>query len=126
MHNANNLDSHLLNVYNKFNFQPIKGVNEVYLCDNQNTKYLDFISGMGINILGYGNKIIEDAIINQLHNGFLHQSDLYHNNSQEKLANKLSNIVNITDNNAKFRTFFCNSGLESTDNAITVVRKYAH
>ena len=37
----------------------------VYVIDEQGDRYLDLLSGIGVNALGYGNSIIENAIAEQ-------------------------------------------------------------
>lgn len=43
-----------------------------HLWDHQGKKYLDFICGLGANLLGYGHPQVNEAIIAQIKNGYSH------------------------------------------------------
>src|SRR5687768_18595019 len=51
---------------------------------------LDFVSGIGVNSLGYGHPVITSAIQSAMATGLLHTSDLYRNQPAQKLARLLS------------------------------------
>lgn len=83
-----------------------------------NNKYLDFTSGGGVVNLGYNNKNVKHAIARQLRTGILHLSNYYLNNLAEGYAKALCLA-------SGFETaFFTNSGTESNEAAIKLVRKY--
>ena len=50
----------------------IKGAHGCYLYDTNDKKHVDFICGLGTNLLGYGNDFINQKIIKELYNGFSH------------------------------------------------------
>jgi predicted acetylornithine/succinylornithine family transaminase len=89
-----------------------------YLVDSQGVEYLDFVSGIAVNALGYGNKDLENAISKQ-GNKLIHGSNLYFSDSQIDLANELIN------NSFGDKVFFCNSGTEANEAAFKFARKFA-
>ncbi len=112
----NNTDNYILNTYKRQAIIIDKG-NEVYLFDADGKKYLDFVSGIGVNSLGYQNKKYNQAIINQL-NKFNHCSNLYYWETQSSLAQKLVNISPFD------KVFFANSGAEANEGALKLAKKY--
>ncbi len=79
--------------------------------------YYDFMAGIAVNCLGYGNKKLEDAICNQVRK-LLHTSSLYYIKSQAELAKALC------ENSFADKAFFANSGAEANEGAIKLARKY--
>lgn len=90
----------------------------VYLYDAEGKKYLDLLSGIGVNALGYGHPAIEQALIAQAKR-VVHVSNLFFHEYQAKLAAQLTEISGLD------RTFFCNSGTESWEAAMKLARAYA-
>src|SRR5690349_20769350 len=76
-----------------------------YLIDSDGTRYLDAVSGIGVNALGYSHPRITFALIDQAQR-CIHTSNLVHHPYQEKLAAKLCVISGMD------RAFFSNSGTE--------------
>jgi acetylornithine/N-succinyldiaminopimelate aminotransferase len=86
-----------------------------YVYDLDGKRYLDLIAGIGVNALGYAHPRIVKAIRDQA--GLLvHTSNLYYHEYQGRLAERLKKISGL------HRTFFCNSGAESMEGAIKMVR----
>lgn len=112
----NNTDNYILNTYKRQDLVIDKG-NDVYLYDINGKKYLDFVSGIGVNSLGYQNKKYNEAIINQL-NKFNHCSNLYYWETQSELAEKLISISPFD------KVFFANSGAEANEGALKLARKF--
>jgi len=90
----------------------------VWLRDEDGNKYLDLLSGIGVNALGYGNPVIEQAIAEQSRK-LLHISNLYFHDCQAQLAEKLTAMTGLD------RAFFCNSGTEAWEAALKLARAYA-
>lgn len=86
-----------------------------YLYDLDGKRYLDLISGIGVNSLGYAHPRIT-KVIRQQAGLLLHTSNLYYHEYQGKLAERLAKISGLQ------RTFFCNSGAESMEGALKMVR----
>ena len=75
----------------------------VHLYDSSGKKYLDFISGLGVNNLGHCHPSIVGAIQQQSEQ-LIHCCNLYLIENQIRLAEKL-----VENSNAD-KVFFCNSG----------------
>lgn len=108
----------LLHTYNRFQVVLDKGEG-VYLYDMEGKKYLDFCAGIAVFALGYGNKIYNDALKEQI-NKVIHTSNYYYNIPAIEAAKKLKKISGMD------RVFFTNSGAESIEGAIKAARKYAY
>ena len=108
----------LLHTYNRFQVVLDKGEG-VYLYDMEGKKYLDFCAGIAVFALGYGNKIYNDALKEQI-DKVIHTSNYYYNIPAIEAAKKLKKISGMD------RVFFTNSGAESIEGAIKTARKYAY
>jgi acetylornithine/succinyldiaminopimelate/putrescine aminotransferase len=93
----------------------------VRLFDNKGKEYLDFTSGIAISALGHCHPAITKAIREQSEK-FLHISNLFPNEPQIKLAQKMLSLTKFGKENGK--AFFCNSGTEANEAAIKFTRKY--
>lgn len=91
----------------------------VYLFDLEGKRYLDFVSGIAVNIFGYGHPDILQAITAQAWK-LIHCSNLYYSEPGVRLARLL------VENSFADKVFFCNSGTEAMEGAIKFVRKWAH
>src|SRR6266571_3407503 len=73
-----------------------------YLYDTAGRRYLDFITGIGVNALGHAHPRLTKVIREQA--GLLmHTSNLYYHRYQGPLAKRLSEMSGLQ------RCFFCNS-----------------
>ena len=108
----------LLHTYNRFQVVLDRGEG-VYLYDMEGKKYLDFCAGIAVFALGYGNKIYNDALKEQI-DKVIHTSNYYYNIPAIEAAKKLKKISGMD------RVFFTNSGAESIEGAIKAARKYAY
>lgn len=109
--------NYILQTYGRPNFVLERGEG-MHLFDTEGKKYLDFVSGLSVNALGYGNKMISDAAAKQTEQ-LIHVSNLYHTIPSPLLAQLLC------ENSFADRVFFCNSGTESWEAAMKFARKYA-
>jgi acetylornithine/N-succinyldiaminopimelate aminotransferase len=89
----------------------------VYLYDSDGRRYLDFVAGIAVNALGYGDPELLEAIDKQARR-LIHVSNLYHTEPHVRLAQML------VQNSFADRVFFCNSGAEATEAAIKFARKW--
>lgn len=108
--------SNILPIHNRLNvtFDHGKGV---YLFDEKGEKYLDFGAGIAVNALGHcHNKLV--AAINKQSQKLWHVSNIYHIKELEEFATKLTNRT-FAD-----YAFFCNSGAESLECAVKMMRRY--
>lgn len=91
----------------------------VYLYDTEGRRYLDGISGIGVNALGHAHPAVTAAIREQA-DKLVHSSNLYRIEAQEQLATALTQVADM-DN-----CFFCNSGAEANEAAIKLARLRGH
>ena len=108
----------LLHTYNRYQIILEKGKG-VYLYDTDGIKYLDFVSGIAVFALGYGNKEYNDALKAQI-DKVIHTSNYYYNMPAIRAAKKLREASGLD------RVFFTNSGAEAIEGAIKAARKYAY
>jgi acetylornithine/N-succinyldiaminopimelate aminotransferase len=109
---------YLLQTYNRYPvaFERGKGV---FLYDFDGKKYLDFVSGLGVNALGHAHPRIVKTIRDQAAR-LIHISNLYCHEYQGKLAEKLVALSGLD------RVFFSNSGTEAIEGSIKLARLASH
>ncbi|HEY3625217.1 MAG TPA: aspartate aminotransferase family protein [Terracidiphilus sp.] len=90
----------------------------VHLVDEKGERYLDLLSGIGVNALGYGHPAIERAIINQ-GRALIHTSNLFFHEGQADLA------LRLTERTGLDRVFFANTGTEAWEGAMKLARAHA-
>ena len=110
-------EENLLHTYNRFPITLDWG-DGVYLYDTDGKKYLDFMAGIAVSGLGYGNVELKNALKEQIDN-LLHSSNLYYNTTCGKAAEALRRVSGMD------RIFFTNSGAEANEGALKAARKYA-
>jgi acetylornithine/N-succinyldiaminopimelate aminotransferase len=90
----------------------------VHIIDENGARYLDLLSGIGVNALGYGHPVIEEAIARQSRR-LIHTSNLFYHEGQAELA------LRLTERTGLDRAFFSNSGTEAWEGALKLARAYA-
>lgn len=90
----------------------------VFVYDSEGNRYLDFLSGIGVNALGYNHPAIKKALVAQA-GKLVHVSNLFYHDYQSVLASKLTALSGLD------RAFFCNSGTEAWECALKLARAYA-
>jgi acetylornithine/N-succinyldiaminopimelate aminotransferase len=105
-------------VYPRSPVRPVRGEG-VYLFGEQGERYLDFASGIAVNLLGHGHPVLTKAIQDQAAT-LIHVSNLYGSPQGEKLAQRLVDLT-FADT-----VFFTNSGAEAVEAAIKTARRYHH
>ncbi|PYV79343.1 MAG: aspartate aminotransferase family protein [Acidobacteria bacterium] len=90
----------------------------VYLWDSAGKRYLDFLSGIGVNALGHAHPAIQ-KVLKQQAGKLIHTSNLFYHEYQAELAKRLTKISGLD------RAFFCNSGTEAWEGALKLARAYA-
>tara|TARA_Y100001970_G_scaffold266773_1_gene355863 strand:+ start:4097 stop:5266 length:1170 start_codon:yes stop_codon:yes gene_type:complete len=113
-----NSESYLMPTYGSRELEFLKGEG-VYLFSSNNKKYLDFGSGIAVNSLGHCHPKIVEAL-NEQSNKLWHTSNLYSNKKQEEYA-KILCQYSFAD-----KVFFTNSGAESIECGIKVIRSFHH
>lgn len=109
--------SYLMENYSRLDYYFEKGEG-CYLYDKEGKKYLDMLSGIAVNCLGYSHPALTQAICEQA-SKILHISNLFRIEPQEEVAELL------VENSVKDgKVFFCNSGAEANEALIKLVRRY--
>jgi acetylornithine/N-succinyldiaminopimelate aminotransferase len=91
---------------------------DVYLWDSKGKKYLDFLSGLGVNALGHAHPAIQSVLKKQA-GKLIHISNLFFHEYQSELAKKLIKVSGLD------KAFFCNSGTEAWEGALKLARAFA-
>ena len=91
----------------------------VYVYDNNGKKYIDYLGGIAVNVLGHAYPALVQAIAEQA-GKMIHCSNLYYTQAQADAAAKLVKLSGLG------KAFFGNSGAEANEGAIKIARKYAH
>lgn len=87
------------------------------LWDEDGASYLDFVAGIAVNALGYGDKDEKEALLKVVEDGVLHTSNLYYNRHAVNAASLLNRLAGSK------QVFFCNSGAEANEAALKLARK---
>lgn len=80
-------------------------------------RYLDLITGIGVNALGHAHPRIVKVIKEQA-GLMIHCSNLYYHEYQGPLAKKMAEISGLE------RSFFCNSGTEAMEGGLKMMRAH--
>jgi len=113
---------YLLGTYNRYPVALARGKG-VFVYDIENRRYLDFVSGLGVNALGHAHPRIVKTIREQA-GKLIHVSNLYYHEYQGELAEKLCTLAGSSLGNA--RAFFSNSGTEAIEGSIKLARLAGH
>ncbi len=107
----------LLPTYDRLQILVDRGAG-VYLYGADGRKYLDFLSGIGVNALGYSHPALTKVLTKQARK-LVHVSNLFFHPFTAKLAGKLARVSGLN------RVFFTNSGTEAWEGALKFARAYA-
>ncbi|HVZ49574.1 MAG TPA: acetylornithine/succinylornithine family transaminase [Gemmatimonadaceae bacterium] len=107
----------LLGVYRRPPIELVRGKG-VELYDAEGKAYLDFVAGIAVNALGYGDAGLERAMHEAVDASLIHVSNLYRTRPGERLAERLVEISFAE------RVFFCNSGAEANEGAFKIARRW--
>ena len=110
--------AHVLQTYKR---QPVVFVRGegVWLHAEDGTRYLDLLSGIGVNVLGHSHPALVDAVRDQV-GTLVHTSNLFFHPFQGPLADRLTKASGLP------RAFFCNSGAEAVEACLKFARRYWH
>ena len=110
-------ESAVLGTYKRAPVEFVRGEG-VHLIDAEGGRYLDFVSGIAVNALGYGDAGLR-AAMHAAADGLVHTSNLYGTAPAERLASALV-AASFAD-----KVFFCNSGAEANEGAFKFARRWA-
>jgi acetylornithine/N-succinyldiaminopimelate aminotransferase len=108
----------LLPVYRRFPVTIVSGEG-CELTAEDGKRYLDFVSGISVNLLGYNHPALREAIARAAETGLLHTSNFYHTAPGEDLA------ALLVERSFAAHVFFCNSGAEANEGAFKFARRAA-
>ena len=106
----------LMPVYPRCDVRPVRGEN-CHLISEDGRRFLDFASGIAVNLLGHSHPALVEAIQQQA-GTLMHVSNLYGSPQGEALAKQLVDLT-FADT-----VFFTNSGAEAVECAIKTARIY--
>ena len=106
----------LMPVYPRCSVRPVRG-EHCHLIDEDGRRFLDFASGIAVNLLGHSHEGLIGAIQRQAAT-LMHVSNLYGSPQGEQLAQRLVDLT-FADT-----VFFTNSGAEAMECAIKTARAY--
>lgn len=113
---GNSMDKKIANNYGSFDLTFVKGKGST-LYSEDGKKYIDFISGIGVNCLGHNYRPLVKAISNQVKKE-IHISNYYFSDIGKTFADELLQITGFSG------AFLGNSGAEANEAAIKLARKY--
>ena len=108
--------SHLLQNYARYPLVLARG-KACHVFDLEGRRYLDFISGIGVNALGHAHPRILKVIRDQAAL-LIHTSNLYYHQYQGPLADRLARMAGLD------RVFFANTGSEANEGALKMVHSH--
>jgi len=107
----------LIPTYDRLPILAVRGEG-CYLYDDRGKKYLDFLGGLAVNVLGYAHPEVL-AVLRDESETLLHVSNLLYHRYQAPLAEKLAKKAGLD------RVFLANTGTEVVEGAIKLARAYA-
>ena len=110
-------DKNYLPVFKRYKIVLERGEG-AYLYDINGKRYIDFLAGIAVNVLGHNYPPQGKAIAEQAAK-VIHVSNLYYTEPQASAAAKLVKLSGLD------RAFFANSGAEANEGAIKIARKFA-
>ena len=110
-------DKNYLPVFKRYKIVLERGEG-AYLYDLGGKRYIDFLAGIAVNVLGHNYPPLVKAIAEQAAK-VIHVSNLYYTEPQASAAAKLVKLSGLD------RVFFANSGAEANEGAIKIARKFA-
>jgi predicted acetylornithine/succinylornithine family transaminase len=107
---------HVLQTYKRAPVVFVRGEG-THIFDSEGRRYLDFISGIGVVVLGHAHPGLAAAIADQA-STLIQTSNLYFHPLQGQLAAELAKLSGLQ------RAFFCNSGTEAVEACLKFARRY--
>jgi acetylornithine aminotransferase/acetylornithine/N-succinyldiaminopimelate aminotransferase len=114
--NFEEADKYLFLNYARLPYSFVKGEG-CYLYDEDGKKYLDMLSGIAVNQLGYNHPKLIESICKQVKE-IIHISNIFYIKPQYEVAKIL------VENSCGDKVFFCNSGAEANEALIKLIRRY--
>lgn len=105
-----------MNCFNRGDKVMVEGKGS-FVKDADGKEYLDFLSGIAVNVLGHSPDRLVEAITDQAQK-LIHVSNYYWNPPAIELAEKLTEVSGLD------KVFFANSGAEANEAMIKLARKW--
>jgi acetylornithine/N-succinyldiaminopimelate aminotransferase len=115
----NDESQYIVHTYNRPPFMLVSGEG-VMLYDSEGNAYTDWVSGIAVNALGYGDEELTQAVGQAMATGMVHVSNLYHTAPHVELAEMLC------EKSFADKVFYCNSGAEAVEGALKFARRVAY
>jgi acetylornithine/N-succinyldiaminopimelate aminotransferase len=113
-----NEENYVLGVYSRPPFVLARGQGST-VYDSEGKAYLDCVAGIAVNVLGYGDPGVNQAIAEAAQSGLLHVSNLYHTEPHARLAKQLCE-TSFAD-----KVHFSLTGADANEGAFKFARRYA-
>lgn len=110
-------NAHIMSTYGRLDLVPECG-HGATLTDKNGKSYVDFTSGIGVNIFGWNDDGWKKAVTEQI-NRFQHVSNYFYCDKASELSEMIAERTGLTN------MFFGNSGAEANEGAIKLARKYS-
>ena len=107
---------YLMNTFKRLPVTLVRGQG-ARVWDDEGRGYLDFIGGLAVDVLGHSHPELTKAISEQAHT-LIQTSNLVYSVPQIRLAELL------VENSCFDKVFLCNSGVEATEGAVKLARRY--
>ncbi len=104
-------------VFSRYNIVLSHG-DGVYVYDTHGRKYIDYLGGIAVNVLGHAHPSLVKAIAAQAAK-MIHCSNLYYTKTQAVLAERLVKLSGLG------KVFLANSGAEANEGALKLARRFA-
>jgi predicted acetylornithine/succinylornithine family transaminase len=112
---------HVMQTYGRLPVAFVRGEG-TRLWDSEGKEYLDFLTGLATVSLGHAHPAVADAVADQART-LLHVSNLYLNDVQPRLAERLDLLLSSATGTPG-QVFFANSGAEANECAIKLARRH--
>lgn len=111
-------------VFQTYGRQPVTFVRGegTRLWDTEGREYLDFLCGLAVTSLGHAHPTVAAAIAEQA-GTLLHVSNLFYNDIQPRLAERIDLLLTSATGTSG-RVFFTNSGAEANECSIKLARRH--
>ncbi len=115
----------IMSTFARYDVEFVRGEG-MWLFDDKGEKYLDFLAGIAVCSLGHSNKALVSAISEQA-SKLMHVSNYFYIENRAEVAQHISDLLNRGTNEAEdWKSFFTNSGAESNECALKIVRLAAN
>ncbi len=111
-------EERMFKTFQRYGIKVVKGEGS-YVWDDKGKKYLDFMQGFGVGILGHKNPAVIKAIVDQLNSLDICHGSLY-NDARERFLEEFFSVAP----KSLSRAFMSNSGAEAVELALKLARKY--